>query len=467
MELFRRIGAFFSKIRRKRLVLFFVIATLAVAGILTAVLFLIPSAEEPSEEVSAPVGDGEETLTYEESDTKGEALPPATAEPKTEEKNVFIGGIDVSRWQGNIDWAKVKKAGVGFAMIRIGAYSEGEFVLDPKAVYNLQQAEKNGVLAGVYFYSGAKLPQDARKEAAWVLDQIAGFAISYPVVLDWEMDSAKRDVTAAVCTDTALAFMQEIENAGYEAMLYTPQDDFENPAMWQKERILGKYPVWVARYSDPAYPAVSHPDGNTDYAMWQYSDKGSVSGINGNVDLDVAYFEREFCSPKDESRRPSDEDPEEDFKQVFEAKDIRLTAKIEVNLRSRPSMESTVVAVLKKGEFLQCTGVSDMGWARLIYEGEPVYAVYSMLSEKVTEEVVDPAEGHSFAPVNDEVTAKEYVNLRSAPVQEEGNVVAVLNRGEYILRTGLGDKGWDRLEYQGQTVFAVSSMLETKELTGE
>ncbi len=436
-------------------------------------LFSCSSPESPSVEVGGNPSETTAETSTEVNETSGFFETNTEEDTKTEEETktedivtkepVFVPGMDVSRWQGTIDWKKVKDAGIKFAMIRIGAYSDGGYALDSKAVYNLQQAEKHGVLAGVYFYSGAKIPQDARKEAQWVLEQIEGFAISYPVVLDWEMDSYKKDVTAAVRTDTALAFLGEIENAGYEAMLYTQQLDFESGEMWQKDRILGKYPVWVARYSQEKYPEALYPEGNDSYAMWQYSDQGKIDGISGNVDLNVAYFEREYTPPKNTSLRPTEVDTPVDFKQTFEKVNIRLTAKDEVNLRKTPSTEGEKVGLLKKGEFLECTGISDMGWARLIYQGKEVYAVYSYLSEKVVEEAPDPAPGHSFQTVSEEVTAKEEVNLRSSPTTGEENVVGTLLNGEYILRTGIGDKGWDRLEYQGKTVFAVSSMLLKKE----
>ena len=225
--------------------------------------------------------------------------------------------------------------------------------------------------------------------------------------------------------------------------------------------------MWVARYSEPKYPEVSYPNGNTSYAMWQYSDQGKIDGISGNVDLNVAYFEREHTPPKNASLRPPEVDTPVDFKQTFQTANKSLTAKNEVNLRKIPSMEGEIVGKLQKGTFLECTGISNMGWARLIYQGKEVYAVYSYLSEKVIEEVVDPAMGHSFETVSEEVTAKEQTNLRSSPTTDGENIVATLSRGEYVLRTGIGDRGWDRLEYQGQTVFAVHSYLEKKEETAQ
>ncbi len=463
MNFFKRLYVFLMGTKRRKIIFYSLISLAVVAVVATVAVVLLSSPEAPSVEVDGSLDETveRETVTEETESLENEETNTqenAETEDIVTKDPVFVRGIDVSRWQGTVDWAKVKAAGIEFAMIRIGAYDDSGCTLDSKAIYNLQQAEKNGVLAGVYFYSGAKLPQDARKEAQWVLDQIAGFSISYPVVLDWEMDSYKKDVSAAVRTDTALAFLQEVENAGYEAMLYTPQADFESGELWEKERILGKYPVWVARYSDPKYPEVSYPDGKRDYAMWQYSDGGKIDGISGNVDLNVAYFEREYTPPKNAALRPSEEDTPIDFKQTFQKVNISLTAKDEVNLRKIPSMEGEIVSTLRKGEFLECTGIGDMGWARLIYQGKEVYAVYSYLTETAPED--DPAEDfkQTFSPASLKLTAKEIVNLRKIP-SVDGELVGVLNKGEFLDCTGISDMGWARLIYEGKEVYAVYSYL--------
>ena len=146
-----------------------------------------------------------------------------------------------------------------------------------------------------------------------------------------------------------------------------------------------------------------------------------------------------------------------------------VTAKELVNLRALPTTSSEVVGQLKKGDFLERTAISDKGWSRLIYEGRQVYAVTSYLTttltadtEKVEADTAPPAlEG--FREVSEEVTAKELTNLRTAPTTKDSEVVYALPRGEYVRRTGIHTNGWSRLEYNGQTVYAISSYLITRE----
>ncbi len=206
-----------------------------------------------------------------------------------EEKRVCAHGIDVSRWQGQIDWRKVKESGVDFAMIRIGFRDTDGLYEDPTASYNLKEAEKYGISAGVYFYSNAQNETQAIEEADWVLEHISPYRIAYPVVMDVEIGSAS-SLGAAERTAIAFAFLDHIRKGGYEPMLYVPLDEFEDPSLWKAEEILANYLVWIASYDAPSYPEAQFPQGQYEYAMWQYSNTGSVDGIAGAVDRNVAYF---------------------------------------------------------------------------------------------------------------------------------------------------------------------------------
>lgn len=186
-------------------------------------------------------------------------------------------GIDVSRWQGTINWAGVKQAGVDFAMIGIGYYRNGIGIADPFLKYNLEQANVQGIHVGVYLYSYATSVEEARQEADFVLDQIDGYRISYPVAFDME-DTVQRGLTRKERTDIAVAFLEMIEEAGYYPMFYASQSwlyDFMDLSR------LAKYDKWVANWA----PSVSF----SPTAMWQYSSAGKVQGIVGNVDLNHSY----------------------------------------------------------------------------------------------------------------------------------------------------------------------------------
>lgn len=191
-------------------------------------------------------------------------------------------GIDVSTWQGVIDWPKVKAAGIDFAMIRLG-FGSGDGAtckLDNTFTVNITSALDAGVDVGVYFYSYATSAAAAAKEATWVVEQLKPYAgrILYPVALDLE-DGSQRDLGKAALTAMVTAFCKVIEGAGWYAILYSNLD-------WCRNRLdmdaLKVYDLWLAQWA-------SAPSSAYSFGMWQRSNTGSVAGISGNVDLDVAY----------------------------------------------------------------------------------------------------------------------------------------------------------------------------------
>ena len=196
-----------------------------------------------------------------------------------------IMGIDVSRYQGNIDWEKVRDVGVEFAIIRVGGrtYSgNGEIYEDVNAEKNYKGATAAGLKIGVYFFAQAINVAEAREEAAYVLDRIKNWNLEMPVVYDWEYVNSKArtaNVDVATLTECTKAFCEIIEEAGYDAMVYF------NPTH-QESRVdleqLMDYQFWLAMYSDRmTYPY--HID------MWQYTDQGVIPGIEGPVDINL-YF---------------------------------------------------------------------------------------------------------------------------------------------------------------------------------
>ena len=195
----------------------------------------------------------------------------------TQASGVKIKGIDVSRWQGSIDWAKVKEDGIEFAMIGIGRYRNGVGTPDTQLKANLENAIAQGIHVGVYLYSEAVTVEEAKQEAAFVLDQIDGYKISYPVAFDIE-DTVHTKLTTKERTDITIAFLDVIEEAGYYPMIYASQS-------WFYDRMdlgrLNKYDKWVARWADTIeFSPVS---------IWQYSATGRVKGIIGDVDLDYSF----------------------------------------------------------------------------------------------------------------------------------------------------------------------------------
>lgn len=201
------------------------------------------------------------------------------------DKVISHKGIDVSKHQGEIDWAQVAADGVEFAFIRVGnrGYGSGAIVEDPQFEANVVGAITNGIEVGVYFFSQAITIEEAEEEARFVLEKIAPYKIICPVVLDVEKvaDSEARmnKITKEERTANTVAFLEAIEAAGYEAMLY---HNMEMATMKLDMAQLENYEKWFAYYNKELY----YP---YDYTIWQYSDKGKVNGISGDVDMNISF----------------------------------------------------------------------------------------------------------------------------------------------------------------------------------
>lgn len=193
-------------------------------------------------------------------------------------------GIDVSKWNGNIDWKAVKNAGVSYVIIRCGyrGSTTGALIQDPKFKANIKGAASVGLKVGIYFFTQAINEVEAVEEASMVLDLIRGYSISYPVFLDVEASGGRADsISKSARTEVCRAFCQTIQNGGYTAGIYAN-------STWLSTHIntasLTGYKIWLAQYAaKPTYNA-------TRYDIWQYSAKGSVAGIKGDVDLNISYM---------------------------------------------------------------------------------------------------------------------------------------------------------------------------------
>ena len=190
-----------------------------------------------------------------------------------------MNGIDVSKWQGRIDWAKVKASGVQFAIIRAG-YGREVSQKDAYFEANYAGAKAAGLPVGAYWYSYATTTEGAKAEARACLEVIRGKSFEFPVWFDQEYEPAIKALTKQQRTDIVKAFCETLEAAGYYTGLYCSRDWLQN---WLYPAQLKAYDIWVAAYgSSPG--RVPLP-----YGMWQRSSSGKVPGISGNVDLDIAY----------------------------------------------------------------------------------------------------------------------------------------------------------------------------------
>ncbi len=195
-----------------------------------------------------------------------------------------IMGIDVSKWNGTIDWTAVKNSGVNYVIIRCGyrGSSTGALIQDPKFKANIQGASAAGIKVGVYFFTQAVNEVEAVEEASMVLNLIKGHKLSYPVFIDVESSGGRADgLDKNTRTAVVNAFCKTIQNGGYKAGIYANKTWFESK---MNTSALSGYKIWLAQYAAaPTYKA-------TRYDMWQYTSKGSVSGIKGNVDMNLSYL---------------------------------------------------------------------------------------------------------------------------------------------------------------------------------
>lgn len=203
------------------------------------------------------------------------------------EEETINFGIDVSKHQGVIDWSKVKTSGVKFAMIRCGyrGYTEGNLNEDVQFFNNIKGAYNNGIKVGLYFYSSAINEAEAVEEANFVLNLIKKYGvqnyITYPITIDIEDLEGTRNYNLSVQerTNIVKAFCNTIKNAGYKPMVYSYTYFLEEKLDMNQ---LASYDTWIADYYGNTWY-------NRPYTIWQYTDKGSINGIQGNVDLNYSY----------------------------------------------------------------------------------------------------------------------------------------------------------------------------------
>ncbi len=196
-------------------------------------------------------------------------------------------GIDVSSFQKNVDWNKLKKEGVDFAFIRLGyrGYGEaGKLVIDSMFEKHAKQANENGIDIGIYFFSQAITKEEAIEEAKFVLKNIEDKNITYPICFDLEKikyDSARTDnLTPEEITEIAIAFCEEIKKAGYTPLIYGNSKTFTTR---MKLEMLNDYQKWYADYqTKPLYPY--------EFLFWQYTEEGKINGIDGNVDFNLQFI---------------------------------------------------------------------------------------------------------------------------------------------------------------------------------
>ena len=189
-----------------------------------------------------------------------------------------LNGIDVSKWNGTINWQKVKNAGIDFAIIREGYGKKSPTQIDKKFKENMDGAKSVGINTGVYHYSYADSIDDAVNEAQFCLGNIQGYTLEYPVIFDVE-DKEMLKLNTSQRTDICRAFCEEIEQNGYYAMIYANKNWLDN--YLYADELSKRFDLWLAQWNTD----------KTAYScgIWQYSSTGKIDGINGNVGLNISY----------------------------------------------------------------------------------------------------------------------------------------------------------------------------------
>ncbi len=206
------------------------------------------------------------------------AIPIASPE-KVGAYNYIAYGIDVSKWQGTIDWDAVKASGIDFVIIKVGS-TKG---MDEYFEYNYLGAKSRGLNVGAYYYTYASSEEAAAAEAQDVVSWIAGKTFEYPIYFDIE-DPSMEGFTIEKRTNMCIAFNTVLENNGYYAGIYANKSWLETKL--DKAELASRYTIWEASWR---YSGEADLDKSGDCQMWQYTDSGSVSGISGAVDMDVSY----------------------------------------------------------------------------------------------------------------------------------------------------------------------------------
>lgn len=189
-------------------------------------------------------------------------------------------GIDISEWQGDVDFEKLKNAGVEFVILRVGSTKgiKGDYFVDGKFKQNIERANEVGMPVGIYFYSYATSKEKAIEDANWILEQIKDYKVDLPIAFDWENWSFYNDFNLSFfgLTDMANSFLDVFKEAGYEGILYSSKNYLEQ--IWLKT----EYPIWLAHYTyKTSYSG--------DYSYWQMCNDGRVDGIYGDVDINIRY----------------------------------------------------------------------------------------------------------------------------------------------------------------------------------
>lgn len=302
----------------------------------------------------------------------------AQADSNTETNSILAYGIDVSSWQGSIDWKKVKADGKDFAILRAGT-TKGK---DNYFERNYTEAKAAGVDLGCYMYTYATTVEEAEKDADMMLSWLAGKEFEYPIYYDMEDQvQLAEGMTTELRTEMILAFCKKLNDAGWYTGVYANPNWFNN---YLNEDLLAQnHEIWLA-----SWPVSGTPSKDYSYrcGLWQYSAQGKVNGIDSDVDLNVAYFDYpELIKKGEKPVRP--EKPEAPTVTKVDEEWI-VTSSDGVNVRSGPGTDFQKVSFFNPGTRIHVTGkISDDSytWGRIELNGQECWCVLDFAKQTTSE----------------------------------------------------------------------------------
>ena len=374
-------------------------------------------------------------------------------------------GIDVSKWNGDIDWKSVKDAGADYVIIRAGF---GSSTVDEKFYQNIKGARDAGLKIGIYWFSYATSVEKAKAEAQKCIEVISEFKenITYPVFFDYEYasrDYAEKQgvtVTKELATEMANTFINTIKSAGYPTGLYTNKD-FGNK--YFSEDIINSNNLWVAQYAN------KNTYGRA-YDMWQYTEKGKIAGVSGDVDLNYTCLIPEGVNINNDDITDGNENNDnvnDDTTSGNENNDnvnddtntennpstvIEKGVTTEnLNLRVEASTSSKIITTIPKGKTIEIVEKLNSGWYKVNYNGKTGYVSSSYVS-------INGSTENKPSIVTEKGVTTANLNLRVGS-STSSKIITTIPKGKTIEIVEKLNSGWYKVNYNGKTGYVSSKYV--------